>query len=229
MSAEKWFALHYPSIARNTCTTGIAKRLSLVTSIIFFVYNWQWIFLKNTIENSSGHKICSTNNENYEIILYIVDAFIAAYIPIISMVIFNTAIIVKLCGSKAKSEDAVIGKSLSKIAKQSTIMLITVSMVFIVLNIPLYTYIAAVGITGHSMILACLAQLVYLNNGINAILYMLSGSKYRKNAMKMLRCHKSNKVTVSEKTQETNTHVSVIGKRGSTIIIPMQTSTNKIK
>ena len=118
---------------------------------------------------------------------------------------------------KSRNEVSFTSKGQAKIAKRSTVMLITVSVVFIVLNVPLYTFLAVSGIAEdlNEATVGILSQLMFLNNGINALLYMFSGSKYRKSAGQILRCRSSNKVRDSynmasrlDKSHATETNLS---------------------
>lgn len=211
MSAEKWFAMYFPIKAKSLCTVTMAKRVSMGSILVVTLYNTHWFFLVKAFTNEFGFLDCKIS-ESYEALSRILDAFIAAFIPIVVMLIFNVSIVFKFCKSKS-SKSLVNGKSLSKMAKQSTIMLLSVTFVFIVLNLPLHVYLATMGTFDNVNIvaIATAANLLFVNNGINALLYTCSSSKYRKHLWKLIRCGKDNAIASVNATSKGDNPVNNTG------------------
>ena len=120
-----------------------------------------------------------------------VDAIIASYVPMALMISFNLAIIILLCLNRGR--DLGVGstsKDMSKITKQVTVMLLSVTCVFVMLKCPVAIYMHTVGIhiRNDPITLSILANFIYTNSSINSFLYMFSGSKYRERAFTILKC-----------------------------------------
>ena len=79
---------------------------------------------------------------------------------------------------------------MSKIAKQVTIMLLSVTCVFIALKLPVAIYYHVVGTHIHKDPIAnsVLTNLVYVNSSINSFLYVFSGSKFQETVLDMFTC-----------------------------------------
>ena len=191
MTVEKWFSLYFPLKARLFCTVKIAKRISLITVLVFALYNIPLLFIYETGDRNN----CIINiSEFYNMILYLIDALINAYVPFVVMIMCNTAIIVKL-----RSKKKTTGKGLSKAGKQATIMLLCVTFVFIILTFPvnIYFQIAGSALDSKPIVLVICANMFFVNSSVNALLYMSSGSKYREGLRKTFRCFRKNKVSGS--------------------------------
>ena len=58
ISVEKFIALYFPFKSKIICTVLIAKRVSLVTGIIFAVFNAQFIIIIDAVMSTSDQGIC---------------------------------------------------------------------------------------------------------------------------------------------------------------------------
>ena len=194
MSAEKCFALHFPLQAKNLCSVNNAMKISVVNATIFSIYNTQWFF---TLEKIYVKKInwfrCQIVNGPQFLKLHWrdVDAIIASYVPMVLMLSFNLAIIILLCINRGK--DLGVGstsKDMSKITKQVTAMLLSVTFVFIMLKCPVAIYMHTVGIhiRDDPITMSILTNFIYTNSSINTFLYMFCGSKYRERAFAIFKC-----------------------------------------
>ena len=189
MAAEKCFALYFPLQAKNICTVRNAMIISVVNTVVFLVYNIQWIFTLEKVYVKTIKRIrCQIFNAPDFLRFHWrdIDAIIASYIPMILMLIFNLGIIVLLCKNRDKGLG--VGSSsrdMSKIAKQVTIMLLSVTCLFIILKCPVAIYFHTVGIyiSNNPITKAILNNLIYVNSSINGFLYIISGSKYRDRAL----------------------------------------------
>ena len=212
MSAEKCFALYFPLQAKNVCTVRNAIIVSIVNAAVFSIYNIQWFF---TIERVYVMNIkrmrCQIINAPDFLRFHWrdIDAIIASYVPMVLMLAFNLAIIVLLCKNRGK--DLGVGstsRDMSKIAKQVTAMLLSVTCVFIVLKCPvaIYFHTVSIHITNRPITKAVLNNFIYVNSSINAFLYMFSGSKYRERVFNLFKCfRKSMPSNISEGETERQT------------------------
>ena len=196
MSVEKCFALYYPIKTKLMFTVKNAILVSLVNLCVWITYNLQWIFTMERVDGRRGPTCDIVNaleffKQNYRMINIIVSIFV----PVSLMVVCNSAIVILLYFKRSKSLSTVgsMSADTSNVAKQATIMLLSVTCVFILLKLPISTYLYIVGnaIRKDPIVIAVVANLAYLNSAINTILYMFSGSKYREEALGMLPCRKN--------------------------------------
>ena len=191
--------------AKMVCKVKMAKRVSFWAFFIFFCYGAQWLFNVNVTIDTFGYKKCQMVNVStvYKKAFHIIDSILYSYLPITLMGIFNSAIIAKLRCSHSRSV-----QFMGKLSRQGTIMVLTVTCVFIVLTLPVKLYMPIYGntCTDHPIALAITVSIQSTNHGINALLYLFSGSKYRECVRKMLPC-KSN--TVSNSSQEPNVNLNL--------------------
>ena len=107
------------------------------------------------------------------------------------MAVFNSAIAILLFFKRSKSLSTLgsLNADMTNVAKQATFMLLTVTCVFILLKLPISTYLHIVGnaIRTQPIVIAVVANLAYLNSAVNSILYMFSGSKFRQEALSILK------------------------------------------
>ena len=54
ISLEKFFALYFPLKTKTVCTVSMARKVSLVTAIIFIGFNLQYFFITKKFEDSVG-------------------------------------------------------------------------------------------------------------------------------------------------------------------------------
>ena len=113
-----------------------------------------------------------------------------SFVPIILLSTFSLAIIVKICCLKNET-----GKYLGKKAKQGTMMLLSIICFFMISTIPVTLYSSLDLFKESRSFFVVSLVLSYSNHSVNALLYMLSGSKYREGVKKMLRSR--NKVSIA--------------------------------
>ena len=178
------------------CSVKNAIKVSIINVLVFVSYRFTVVFhfrKKNMSRRLEVWVRCQIQNasEFFKLHWRDIDAMFASYIPIALMTLFNSAIIMLLCLNR--STNLGVGSSsrdMSKIAKQVTIMLLSVTCVFIALKLPVAIYLHVVGIHIRNDPIAnsVLTNLVYVNSGINSFLYMFSGSKYRETVLDMFKC-----------------------------------------
>ena len=122
------------------------------------------------------------------------------------MLSFNLAIIILLCINRGKNLGVgSTSKDMSKITKQVTAMLLSVTFVFIMLKCPVAIYMHTVGIhiRDDPITMSILTNFIYTNSSINTFLYMFSGSKYRERAFTIFKCLCARNVEPSKQSSTT--------------------------
>ena len=84
-----------------------------------------------------------------------------------------------------------LNQALSKAATKGTVMLVTVSMTFVILTGPLSVFYV---ITNDPPPLAYAITIIltYMNHSINAVLYCISGSRFRSELIDTICCRRKN-------------------------------------
>ena len=191
MSVQKWYSLYFPLKAKTLCTVNLAKKTSLVTFIIFFIFNSQYFFIIE-VQTIDGVQYCKFINEKYKVIYYRIDSILYSCGPAVVMCLVNSAIIYKLVRDRNKIHP-LSNQSVHKAAKQVTLMLVTISITFIFLTIPvsiafnLYDF-------PPPLLFVVSGLMSYLNHSINGFFYCIIGSKFRAELFKFMKCSKCHKV-----------------------------------
>ena len=197
MSVEKCFGLYFPLKAKRFCSVKRAEKISLITATVLAIFNSQYFFLI-AVQEDNGVKYCGFVNvhENYQLIYNRIDSVLYSYGPAFIMFLSNAAIIYKLVkGKELMGTNPFSNQSLKKAKKQSTMMLLAVSIVFIFLNVPVSILLSMYEIpppVPFAIVMLC----SYANHALNGFIYCLIGSKYRREVVKLLRCHRNNTVGV---------------------------------
>ena len=188
MCIEKFFALYFPLKTRSICTVDMAKRITFLVVFILAGVNLQNIFIWEAYELDNEIMNCRMVNvpENYPLIFNRIDYTFYSFVPFTIMVLTNGAIIYKFMrASWARDQGGTesTNQALSKSANKGTAMLITVSLAFLILTGPVaVTYVIVVD--SDQILQAIIVIMRYTNNCINAVLYCMSGSRFRNEMMK---------------------------------------------
>ena len=194
MSVEKCFALYFPHKAKVICTVKNAKWISLGALIVFFIFDCQWFFAINATKDPFGTLYCQIKDEHYRHIFPYIDSALYTFIPACLMLILNSAIILKLMLKTGMTG----GKGTSKIAKQGTLMLLMVTTVFIILTMPAGICWLSMYDSHNAPLLYAISFLLHmLNHSINALLYIVSGSKYREGVRGLFICRNNRIVSIT--------------------------------
>ena len=197
ISVEKFIALYFPFKTKTICTVRIAKRVSLVTAIIYLLLAVPLAYVGDTLTDAYGI-YCDyiVSPVDKQILLGIYIAILYSYGPFVIMLIANFAIIYKFISAKYKSRQGSnsesTNKALSKSAMNGTAMLLTVSFAFIILTAPIALANALYKGSIPSRVYESLLGIEYVNHGINAVLYCISGSRFRNELKKIICCFKEN-------------------------------------
>ena len=208
MTIERCLAIWLPLQSKRICTVRNAKIMSLILALVFLIFDSQWFFIVTKSGNSCGYikEISQVYVKNFDKI----DATLYSYIPFTLMMTANATIIFKMmCARKnankvgdVGSVHAPQGTALSKNAKRTTFMLLSVSLLYCVTTMPVSTYYALTK-EAPQLTHALLTNLGYFNHSINFVLYCLTGSKFRSEVTKRILC--KNKASVNLVTNTVNT------------------------
>ena len=128
MSIEKCIALYFPLKAKSYCTVGTAKWVTSILAIVMADFNSP-IFIWYKIIG----KYCDiTKHRNYFIML---NTLFYELVPIFTMLLTSAAILCKLMMIKYKGMSRT-NQSVSKSSTRGSVMVVTVSLVFIILTTP---------------------------------------------------------------------------------------------
>ena len=185
MSIQKWHSLYFPLKAKTISTVKLAKKSSLVTFIIFFIFDSQYFFTTEA-QTKAGVQYCKPISEKYQEIYNQIDSVLYSFGPAVIICLVNSAIIYKLVRHGNKINPS---QSMHKALKQATLMLVTISITFIFLTFPVsiaYTLYDS----PSPLTFVVTALMGYLNHSINGFFYCMIGSKFRAELIKFVKCSK---------------------------------------
>ena len=193
MCIEKFFALYFPLRTRSLCTIAMAKRVTFSVTLILAGYNIQAFFFMSNYVLPNSNKSCSWINVSFysSKIHFKIESTLYSFAPFTIMVLTNGAIIYKFMrASCARDQGGTesTNQALSKSANKGTTMLATVSLAFLILTGP--ASFVNLNIKHIDPILLMVFVLLrYTNNSINAVLYCVSGSRFRNELKKTFPFH----------------------------------------
>ncbi len=202
MTFDRWIAVCYPLKASAVCTRHRAKVTAFVLAIVCLVFNISHIFTtKKSFGICTGYAIgglFSAVHSWLSIAVY-------AVVPFILLMVMNVMIIKSIRTSFVfQGTSSFKGKIVSSVNstkyhdRQLTVMLLTVSFVFLLLTLPQYCRLVAAKIWNYKasqrdyeiyLIVHLLTnRLLLLNSAINFFLYCLGGSRFRKDLIGLIMC-----------------------------------------
>ena len=191
MSVEKCFAVYFPLKSKTVCTVGTAKWATGIVGFILEGYNLQWfVVIETRSSRYSGGRSCGTRGDYY-LTLKTVDSVLYSFGPFTLMFITNFAIVLQFIKAKYESIQNISTEStnqaLAKSATRGTAMVVTVSVTFLVLTIPIALN-NALGFKLHFIPAyeAFMNLTQYLNHSINGVLYCIVGSRFRQEFFKLI-------------------------------------------
>ena len=195
MSVEKLFALYFPLRTKSICTVSTAKKLTLASAVVFILYDGQNLIINGLKTREDGVKYCYWVNipDGYPDIFNQIHSILYSFAPFTIMAIVNCMIIFKFMMAKWQNRRGgteSVSQALSKSAVKGTVMLITVSTAFIILTGPIAIGRAMYAHNLPPMMYGIVVLLQYLNHSINAVLYCITGSRFRHELMKVFGCYK---------------------------------------
>ena len=193
MSIEKFTVLYFPFKARTICTLTNAKIVSLVTAVVFIIFDAQFFYL-STFGYVNGLKTCVYVDEKYGFVIERIKSIIYTFGPFSVMTLTSLAITFKFCMVKRKSGSGSESTNQAvNSATRGTVTLLLLSFSFIVLTAPASIYGAIVPETEFDHVVYTLLIVIqFMNHSINAVLYCIVGTRFRAELIKMVTCKKEN-------------------------------------
>ena len=188
-SLERFAYVYLPLKAREMCSAATAKRVMVTVVVFCTIFECQWFYIIDHAETTNKCMATSEGKEKMANIYKYFDAIFYSFLPIGSMVIANTLIIIKLVIEKRRKQNPQSAKSsLSKAANSVTTMLLGTSLLFIVLSMP-YAILYNIHSDMSTYVYAIIFILVYSNHSLNVIVCTLTNSQFRKEMIKLC-CYK---------------------------------------
>ena len=189
MGIEKFFALYFPLQTRSICTVAMAKKVTCVVVLILLAINLQHCFIWEAAVSLDRFKNCKVVNvpDGYITIYIQIYYTLYCYAPFTIMFLVNGAIIYKFVGVSCTSGQGgteSTNQALIKSANKGTAILVTVSITFLVLTGPLAVLDKTVDVQLDPIVYAIILIMRYVNHSINAVLYCISGTRFRNELMK---------------------------------------------
>ena len=209
MTIERFIAVTFPLKSMYFCTVKKAKVATLILTCILFAINSHFLITHSTVYDKNGTLGCDSANETFNyFIKHIwpwIDASKYAFVPFLTILIFNVLIIYNLFIA-AKSiknlssnhqlqinhvtsntqnltnHGSTNSQSNSSNNRRLTVMLLVVSITFCILSTPVVVLQvlerAAPGPNYQTFYSICLC-LQYINHSTNFFLYVVSGKLFR--------------------------------------------------
>lgn len=206
VTIQKAISVTFPYRVRSSCNTRVTFIVIISTWIILYGVNMHFLFgMGHTYNKACGW--VSVQYMNFAIyILPWIDFCLCFAIPFIIMSIGNIIIVRQLAVTRSRRKFLTNGNA--KLAKNLSVslILVTVSIVFIVTVGPIYIlsildpYLRA-SLTPQQMVSVkrfwgpLLNGLWEMNAAVNMVLYILSGTKFRQEVKYLLCCKKPKKET----------------------------------
>ncbi|CAD5118127.1 unnamed protein product [Dimorphilus gyrociliatus] len=203
VTVDRFIAIYFPLRSKTISTRTTAKYTTLILAIIFFGFcsfmlGGLEINPANDYKNLHYSIRCVGKTRSLSKFLLktfpILDFSLYSLIPATLILIFNLLIILKLRRAVAVGP-SVGGKVIRKVSKKTTKTLLTISMTFILLSCPSCVLSILINIPGYlktsydyavfEVLLAVSDCLSLTNHCINFILYILTGTEFRKELVKM--------------------------------------------
>ena len=217
MSVEKCFAVYFPLKSKTVCTVRTAKYATGIFGIIIAGYDSLFFFvIKADIIESSGYDTC-VYIVDIRGALDIVDSILYSFGPFAFtfMFITNFAIVFKFLRAKCISNSTEsTDQALSKSATRGTAMVVTVSVTFLLLTSPTavaYARSFIIRLEDVPSYRVFMNFTQYLNHSINGLLYIIVGSRFRSELLKIL-CRKERPDAIFPTQSQNNTSLTSISR-----------------
>ena len=181
MSIEKCFAVYFPLKSKTVCTVRTAKCATGIVGVILAGYDSVYFVAFDTIIKPSGNNDCFMIGK-YIVALWSIDSILYSFGPLVLMFITNAAIVFKFIRAKCKSNSTKFtNQALIKSATSGTAMVVTVSVMFLLLNTPegLKNALSDLELQKFPWYRVFMNLTSYLNHGINGVLYCIVGTRFR--------------------------------------------------
>ena len=223
VTMERFVSVCFPLRARELCTRNHAKFILVIIFVILAAINshyfWTYDGIINIKNDNSTSFSCGTAH-NYHFYINIIwpwiDFCMASFLPFVTMIAANSAIIAKLMHAQYRRQHQMNITSSNNVKMTSmTAMLLVITFVFFCTTCPVVIYLIGyvyweAQVDGAAYQLEVLdlwfyitINLAFVNNAVNFLLYCVSGPRFRKELMAMI--HRS-RVHPENTTNQSVTH-----------------------
>ena len=175
-------------------TVKTAKWATGIVGVILVGYDFQWfIVIETRISRYTGGRSCGTRGDYY-LTLKTVDAVLYSFGPFTLMFITNFAIVFQFIRAKCDSMHNIFPQNLPirlllNLPPGGTAMVVTVSVTFLILTLPIALNNALGFLLHFSPVYEAFMNLTqYLNHSINGVLYCIVGYRFRQEFLKNNGC-----------------------------------------
>ena len=211
MSVEKWFAVYFPLKSKTVCTVKTAKWATGIVGVILAGYDSVYFVAFETIVKPSGNKDC-VRNEKYTVALWSIDSVLYSFGPLALMFVTNIAIVFKFMTAKCKTQKSseVTKQALAKAATRGTAMVVTISVIFLLLNTPegLKNAVPSLLLEEIPWYRVFMNFTSYLNH--SGVLYCIVGTRFRLELSKIFCRKKTSSEGISSSQSLDNTNLTAI-------------------
>ena len=227
LTIERLVSTFQPFANRVICTKWHAKRIIIYILVVDLIVHCHFLFgMELRQEHRDGILVyaCGPATEGYETFFkyawHYIDLALFSLIPFFILLISNIYIIYKLVSKKrkltAKSPTMMTSLAAQKTSSM-TKLLVALNIIFIVTTAPIDIYLVCkpyiipndipTGIEDMDPWYAFVKILMYINNSVNFILYIASGSKFRQELKKIFQelLHRYQSVALSSQTSPRST------------------------
>ena len=207
VTLERLCAVYLPHRCREIFTKRNAAIGLTVQAIVIIAINAHYLVTHEVLKMNSGVVICAApTNSHWHFTHYVwpwIDYSLSSLLPSLLLLLCNSAIVCRIGHAESLRRRQLHAHGTGAKMSSMTAILLTVSLVFLISTAPLSIYIIrnvalqlnadAVHRAQYSVVWAALNLLLYTNNAVNFLLYIVSGPRFRQELFKVL-CVKSNTV-----------------------------------
>ena len=217
MSIEKCFAVYFPLKAKTVCTVRTAKWSTGIAGVVLAAFNVINFFLESRFIKSSNHYVCYYSFDPSVVsVVYNVQSALYSFGPFALMFITNFALAFRFMRAKCDQSNSSqsTNQALAKSATRGTAMVVTVSITFLLLTTPTAMNMVLwhnIQLSNNKMYRAFMNLTQYLNHSINGVLYIIVGTRFRNELLKLF-CRKKKPDVMPLSHSANNTGLSTISR-----------------
>lgn len=207
MTLERFIAIWFPFKVKTFCNRRNAIASFVFMLVFFILANLQFVFTFEEVTDPFVKFDCRPKQEYDRFVTYVwywIDGVLYAFLPISLISVFNALIIHAIRKSSREQKDLTnrainMSEKLTQ-QRQLTLMLLTISLVFVILILPncIFFILKAYwswqetmqGQAQYFLVFQTVFLLSDLNHAVNFYLYCLSGRKFRQKFAQIICCRK---------------------------------------
>ena len=100
MCVEKFLVVYFPLKMLKTCNVKAAKKICIAMALFFILYNIQTLIYYDKVSTKFGSSCSPQFPSTYGTIFYYINAMLYSFVPFVTMILANCAIIYKFIAAK---------------------------------------------------------------------------------------------------------------------------------